>query len=37
MGASNQTASPGEFVTESQANRRGLLSEFWQWLKHNKK
>ncbi len=37
MGAPDPTASPDEFVTESQANRHSLLSEFWQWLKHNKK
>lgn len=37
MAAPDQTPSPDEFVTESRANRHNLLSEFWQWLKHNKK
>jgi len=37
MGAPDPTPCPDEFVAESRANRQGLLSEFWQWLKHNKK
>lgn len=37
MSDPDPTASPGDFVAESRENRHGLLSEFWQWLKHNKK
>ncbi len=37
MGDPDPTASPDDFVTESREGRHGLLSEFWQWLKHNKK
>ena len=37
MAAPDQTPSPDEFITQSRKERHGLLSEFWQWLKHNKK
>ncbi len=37
MSAPDPTPCSDEFVQASRTGRKGLLSEFWQWLKHNKK
>lgn len=33
----NDPKSPGDFQAESRGGRTGLMTEFWDFLKHNKK
>lgn len=37
MGQSDKPRPPVEFTSEAEADRTGLVAEFWAFLAHNKK